>query len=82
MKTKILFKKYGLTLAGILVGAVGGLLYWKFVGCSSGTCPIASSPINSTLFGAVFGGFLFSSIGCSCHGNSCSINDTTDEERK
>ena len=49
-----------LTIIGIMVGALGGFLYWKFVGCSSGTCSITSKPLNSTLYGMVMGGLLFS----------------------
>lgn len=49
-----------LTIIGIVVGALGGFLYWKFVGCSSGTCSITSKPLNSTLYGMVMGGLLFS----------------------
>lgn len=49
-----------LTMMGILLGAVAGYYYWQFVGCSSGTCPITSKPLNSTLYGAVMGGLLFS----------------------
>lgn len=43
-------------LLGALLGAVGGYLYWKHVGCSSGTCPITSSPVMSTLYGTLMGG--------------------------
>ena len=50
------------TIAGVIIGAIGGFLYWKFVGCSSGQCPITSSPTNSTLYGALMGGLLFSMI--------------------
>ena len=56
------FKKHFLTLIGIVIGAIGGYLYWKYVGCSSGTCPITSSPSNSTLYGMLMGGLLGSSI--------------------
>ncbi|SCY75487.1 hypothetical protein SAMN02927916_3207 [Flavobacterium anhuiense] len=49
-----------LAIIGIIVGAVAGYLYWKFVGCSSGSCAITSSPMNSTLYGALMGGLLFS----------------------
>ncbi|MDD3226928.1 MAG: DUF6132 family protein [Tissierellia bacterium] len=42
-------------LAGIVVGGLLGFLYYKFIGCSSGTCSITSNPINSTLYGAVMG---------------------------
>ncbi len=51
----LLFQKYKRDLIGITLGAVAGFLYWKFVGCSSGTCMITSKPINSTLYGAVMG---------------------------
>lgn len=52
-------KKYGLAVIGAVVGAIGGFLYWRFVGCSSGSCPITSSPYMSTIWGAVIGGLLF-----------------------
>ncbi|MCI0751577.1 MAG: DUF6132 family protein [Flammeovirgaceae bacterium] len=38
---------------------MGGYLYWYFVGCNSGSCAITSSPVNSTLYGAVIGGIIF-----------------------
>ncbi len=53
-------KLHLVTLIGVLVGSVAGFLYWRFVGCSSVTCAITSSPINSTLYGALLGGLLFS----------------------
>ena len=49
-----------LLTVGILIGSVAGLLYWKFIGCESGSCPISSSPYISTLYGAILGGLLFS----------------------
>lgn len=45
-------------LLGALLGAVGGFLYWKYVGCLSGTCPITSSPLYSTLYGVLLGSLL------------------------
>lgn len=51
--------KNKLTIAGVLLGAVGGYLYYAFVGCASGTCAITSSPTISTLYGALMGGLLF-----------------------
>lgn len=53
------FKHNILYFAGALAGAVGGYLYWKFVGCASGTCAITSSPLNSTLYGAMMGSVFF-----------------------
>jgi len=43
-----------LTIAGI-TGAVLGFTYWYYVGCMSGSCPITSSPIVSTIYGAILG---------------------------
>jgi Family of unknown function (DUF6132) len=48
--------KHKLTLAGIIAGAIGGYLYYSYIGCASGSCPITSQPINSTLYGAMMGG--------------------------
>lgn len=38
-----------------VIGIIGGFLYWKFVGCTSGTCPIKSVWYLMTLWGAVMG---------------------------
>lgn len=53
-------KKNALVIAGITVGAVAGYLYYYYIGCSSGTCPITSKPLNSSAYGAVMGGLLLS----------------------
>lgn len=55
-------KKNKLYFIGALVGAFAGFLYWKYVGCLTGTCAITSSPINSTLYFAFFGAILFGSF--------------------
>ena len=57
---KKVFTQYRLVLLGVVIGALGGYLYWLFIGCSSGSCPITSSPLLSSLWGAVMGGLLFS----------------------
>jgi phage shock protein E len=49
-------------VVGVMLGAIGGFLYWNFIGCSSGTCSIISKPLNSTLYGALLGGTLLSAI--------------------
>lgn len=49
-------RRHQLTIIGVLVGAIGGYLYYHFVGCNSGTCAITSKPVNSTLYGALMGG--------------------------
>jgi len=47
-------------ITGVLLGAVGGYFYWQQVGCNSGTCAITSTWHNSTAYGALMGGLLFS----------------------
>lgn len=41
---------------GVVVGAVGGYAYYYWIGCNSGSCPITSQPVNSTIYGAIMGG--------------------------
>lgn len=43
-----------------VVGALAGFLYWKYVGCLTGTCAITSSPVRSTIYFAVLGSIVFS----------------------
>lgn len=57
---KKFIKTQWLTMTGIVAGAIAGYFYWKFVGCSSGSCAITSRPLNSSIYGAVVGGVLFS----------------------
>jgi hypothetical protein len=54
------FSKHKLAIIGVLVGAVAGFLYWNFVGCDSGQCAITSKPFNSSMYGAMLGGLVFS----------------------
>lgn len=48
-----------LSVIGLVLGAIGGYLYYFYVGCESGTCSITSSPWKSTLWGALMGYLLF-----------------------
>ncbi|GAB1475882.1 hypothetical protein MASR2M70_07140 [Bacillota bacterium] len=42
-------------LVSTLAGALIGYLYYRFIGCYSGTCGITSDPFNSTAYFAVMG---------------------------
>jgi uncharacterized membrane protein YdjX (TVP38/TMEM64 family) len=58
MKKWIISNK--LYFIGALLGGLAGFLYWKYVGCLTGTCAITSKPLNSTLYFAFFGAVLLS----------------------
>lgn len=52
-------KKHILKIAGIVLGMVGGYLYYYFIGCNGGTCPITSNPYISMIYGGVLGYLFF-----------------------
>jgi hypothetical protein len=56
---KSFFKKNAITISGALLGSIAGFLYWKNVGCVSGTCYIQSNPYSMTLYGAFIGVIVF-----------------------
>ena len=47
---------------GVIIGGISGYLYWKYIGCSTGTCAITSVWYKSTLYGMFMGGMLFDLI--------------------
>lgn len=51
---------FWITVIGVFIGAMAGYAYYHYVGCASGSCSITSSPVNSTLYGSLMGGLLFS----------------------
>lgn len=50
------FKKipWGLVV-GTAAGGITGFLFYYFIGCQTGTCPITSNPYGSVLYGALMG---------------------------
>ena len=49
-------------IIGIIAGGIAGFLYYRFIGCASGSCKIASNPYISTIYWALLGGFLASAL--------------------
>lgn len=45
-------------ILGALIGGVLGYALYRFVGCSTGTCPITSNPWVSTIWGLILGGLM------------------------
>ena len=43
------------SLIGLLVGSIGGFVYYLEIGCSSGSCAISSNPYASVAWGAAMG---------------------------
>ena len=55
-------QKHGMTILGIVLGAIAGYAWFRFVGCSTGSCPITSNPWTSSIYGGVMGGLSFTSL--------------------
>ncbi len=49
-------------IIGAIIGGGLGFAYYKFVGCSTGTCPLTSNPIISTVYGVIVGALISGSI--------------------
>jgi hypothetical protein len=49
-------------IIGAVVGGGLGLAGCKFIGCSSGACPLTSNPWISTIYGAVLGVLVATSV--------------------
>ncbi len=66
MKEKV--KKYKKSVLFTMGGAVVGILYYYFVGCASGTCPLTSNPFISMGYMGLVGLLLSGSFGKGCNG--------------
>jgi len=49
-------------LIGAAVGAGFGFGWYKFVGCSTGACPLTRHPVVSTLYGLAVGALIAANI--------------------
>jgi hypothetical protein len=55
-------QKNKLYFIGALLGAIAGFLYWKYVGCLTGTCAITSNPYRSAIYFALLGALIIGSL--------------------
>ena len=49
-----------------VVGALVGLAYYALVGCSTGSCAITSSPVNTMVYTGLIGLLLSGAFGKGC----------------
>ena len=50
-------KQFVKPLIAMIIGGIGGFVYYYFVGCNSGACAITSNPYSSILMGGLLGFF-------------------------
>ncbi|MFT7309433.1 MAG: hypothetical protein ACI964_002020 [Spirosomataceae bacterium] len=48
-------------IIGVILGGLGGYLYWKEIGCLTGTCPLKSQWQTMVPYGMVMG-YLVTSV--------------------
>ena len=69
---KASLKNWLIPLLFTVGGALAGLAYYYFVGCTAGSCAISSNPINSMLYMGLMGWLLSGVFRGGCAGN-CSL---------
>ncbi len=74
-------KKWIVWGIGIVIGSIGGFMYWYYVGCISGTCAITSSLTNSTLYGGLMGGLVVNIFTTTKKENTSNENRGNEESR-
>lgn len=55
---RVVNNKFYRIVFGVMIGALLGFLYWRFVGCNSGTCAITSNPYKTVILFSIMGGLL------------------------
>ncbi len=46
-------------ILGFAIGAIVGLLFWEFIGCNGGSCPLTSNPYKTVILFTLMGGWYF-----------------------
>jgi hypothetical protein len=55
-------KNYLLQITGLILGVAGGYLYYRLIGCQSGSCAITSNPFMSMIWGGLMGWLLLDMV--------------------
>ena len=50
------------SIIGFITGGIGGFIYYKTVGCSSGACAITSNPYLTIIWGSLLGYLIGSTL--------------------
>ena len=69
---KARMKNWLIPLLFTIGGALAGLAYYYFVGCTTGSCAITSNPVNSMIYMGLIGWLLSGVFGRECNGR-CSM---------
>ncbi len=60
---KTFLNTYKLAILGVIIGAIAGYFYWKYVGCITGTCygnlPYNLFPFQNAIVRSDYGRFAF-----------------------
>jgi hypothetical protein len=43
---------------GLTAGAFAGVMYWNFIGCNGGSCPLTFNPVQTIILFSVMGGWI------------------------
>jgi len=54
---RLLRKSYIRIIIGIIAGIIIGALYWEFIGCQGGSCPLTSNPTKTMILFGLMGGW-------------------------
>lgn len=55
--------KFRKIIPGILIGGMAGFLFYYFVGCKTGSCPITGHSYSSIMAGGLMGYLISDSLG-------------------
>ena len=69
---KARMKNWLIPLLFTIGGALAGLAYYYFVGCTTGSCATTSNPVNSMIYMGLIGWLLSGVFGRECDGR-CSM---------